>query len=178
MKKCSLGKYILIGISIVLIIILGEKKVPNIIILFLFLDIIIKELKYIKELIIPTRETYVEIIPVLLSIIILIWIIYCYAKTWINYITGVLGTFMLISTWIKVGIGSKGFISMYRYKEIILWNEIEKVIVIGSNDIKIKVSGGFMQQTFHFKKSDYDKVLTFLKENLHIKTQLQTIFNE
>lgn len=178
MKKINAGKYILIGISIALIIIVGEKKIPDIIIPFLFFVIIMKELKYMKELILPTRKTYVEVTTILLSVIILIWIIYSYAKTWIHYVTGGLGILMLISMWIKQGIGSKGFISMYKYKELILWSEIEKVIVISSNDIKIKVSGGFMQQTFHFKKSDYDKVITILKENLHIKAQLQIIFNK
>ena len=176
MKKSTLGKYLIIGTSIGLIIIMGEKKIPTIILPFIFLGIIIKELKYKKQLILPTRKTYLEIITILLSVIILILITYSYAKTWLHYVIGGLGVFMFISTWIKEGISSKGFISMYKYKELILWNEIEKVIVISSNDIKIKVSGGFMQQTFNFKKSDYDKVITILKENLPIKAQWQTIF--
>lgn len=176
MKKNTLIKYLIIGIGIGLIIIMGEKKLPDIILPFIFLAIIIKELKYKKQLILPTRKTYLEIITVVLSVIILILITYFYAKTWLHYVTGGLGVFMFISIWIKEGISSKGFISMYKYKELILWNEIEKVIVISSNDIKIKVSGGFMQQTFNFKKSDYDKVITILKENLDTKAQLQTIF--
>lgn len=178
MKKSSVSKYLLIGIGVGLIMIVGENKIPDIIIPLLFLAIIIKELKCRKELILATRKTYIEVIVILLSVIILIWIIYSYGKTLIHYVTGGLGIFMLISMWIKEGIGSKGFISMYRYKNLILWNEIEKVVVINSNDIKIKVSGGFMQQTFHFKKSDYDKVITILKENLNIKSQLQIIFNK
>ncbi|MBU3103974.1 hypothetical protein [Clostridium gasigenes] len=39
-------------------------------------------------------------------------------------------------------------------------------MVISSKDIKIELSGGFMEQTFHFKTSDYDKVMTILKEKI------------
>lgn len=145
----------------------------DIIIPILFILIILKQLKYMKQLIIPTRKTYIEIITVMFSIIIFIYIMYAYANTWIHYVIGVLGTFTLISICIKEGIFSKGFISMYRYKEIILWNEIEKVVVISSKDIKVQLFGGFMEQTFHFKSSDYDKVINIMKENLPIDSQLE-----
>ena len=136
----------------------------DIIIPLFFIMIILKQLRYIKELIISTRKSYAEIIIVLFVVIIFIGIIYFYANTWIHYITGILSIFTFVSMWIKQGINSKGFISTYKYKEIILWNEIEKIIVINSKDIKLELSGKFMEQTFHFKKSDYDKVMTILKE--------------
>ncbi|MBU3107028.1 hypothetical protein [Clostridium gasigenes] len=140
--------------------------VIDIVIPLFFIAIILKQLRYIKELIISTRKSYMEIIIVLFAVIIFLGIIYFYANTLIHYITGILGTFMFVSMWIKQGINSKGFISMYRYKEIILWNEIEKVMVISSKDIKVELLGEFMEQTFHFKKSDYDKVMTILKEKI------------
>lgn len=146
----------------------------NVIIPLFFIVIILKQLKYMKLLIIPTRKSYVEIITVLFCVIIFICIIYFYANTWIHYVTGILGIFMFISLWIKQGITSKGFISTYKYKEIILWDEIEKVIVISSKDIKVKLLGSFMEQTFRFKKSDYDKVMDIIKENLPKQSQLQT----
>lgn len=145
----------------------------NIIVPLLFIVIILKQLKYRRELIIPTKKGCVEIITVLFCVIILICIIYFYANTWIHYLTGALGILMFISIWIKQGITSKGFASMYKYKEIILWNEIEKAMVINSKDIKIKLLGNFMEQTFHFKKNDYDKVVGILKENLPKEEQLQ-----
>lgn len=150
----------------------------DIVIPLFLVAIIIKQLRYINRLIIPTRKSYIEIIIVLFGVIIFISIIYFYANTWIHYVTGILAIFMFVSMWIKQGIISEGFISMYKYKEIILWNEVEKVMIICSKDIKIKVSGGSMQQTFHFKKSDYDKVSTILKEKLPIRSQLQTICNK
>ncbi|MBU3090016.1 hypothetical protein [Clostridium gasigenes] len=140
--------------------------VIDIVIPLFFIAIILKQLRYIKELIIATRKSYVEIITVLFAVIIFIGIIYFYANTWMHYITGILGIFMFVSMCVKQGISSKGFISMYRYKELIVWNEIEKVMVISSKDIKIELSGGFMEQTFHFKKSDYDKVMIILKEKI------------
>lgn len=153
-------------------------SIINIIIPLVFIAIILKQLRYIKELIIPTRKSYVEVIIVLFGVIIFMCIIYFYANTRLHYVTGILGIFMFVSMWIKQGINLKGFISMYKCKEIISWNEIEKVMVISSKDIKVKVSGGFMQQTFYFKKSDYDKVITILKENLPKQAKLQTILNK
>ncbi|GAA0722525.1 hypothetical protein GCM10008905_14120 [Clostridium malenominatum] len=146
----------------------------DIIIPVLFILITLKELRYMKTLIIPTRKGYGEIITVSFSIIIFIWIMYSYANTWIHYVMTILGIFMFLSSWLKQGISSKGFISMYKYKKIILWNEIEKVMVISSKDIKVKLFGGFMEQTFHFKNSDYNKVINILEENLPRKAELQT----
>ena len=151
----------------------NSMRILDIIIPVLFIDIILKQIRYMKVLIIPTRKSYVEIITVLFGMIIIMGIMYFYANTWVHYVIGILGIIMFISTCIKEGISSKGFISMYRYKESILWNEIEKVVVTSSRDIKVKLIGGFMEQTFHFKKSDYDKVVTLLKENLPKQAQLQ-----
>lgn len=152
-------------------------KIIDIIIPLFFIAIILKQLRFIKELIIPTRKRPLEIIIVLSGVIIFTWIIYFYANTFIHYIIGILGIFIFVLMLIKEGIISKGFLSNYRYKEIILWNEIKKVIVINSKDIKVTVSGGFMQQTFHFKKNDYHKVITILNENLPPLSQLELIFN-
>lgn len=179
MNKNNEGNYILIIISIGLIITVGDKKITNIIIPVLFLLVIIKQLKYIRELILPTKKSYMQIFAFFLGVIVLMCIIYFYANTFTHYIVGLLGIFMFITLCIKEGISSKGFISMYKYKELILWDEIEKiVIVICSNNIKIKVCGGFMQQTFYFKKDDYYKIIDIIKENLNTKTKLETIFNE
>ncbi|WP_315122435.1 hypothetical protein [uncultured Clostridium sp.] len=150
----------------------------DIIIPAFFILITLKQLRYMKILIIPTRKSYGEIIAVSFSIIIFIWITYSYANTWIHYVTGILGIFMFMSMWIKQGISSKGFISMYKYKEVILWDEIQKATIISSKDIKVKLSGGFMEQTFHFKNSDYDKVINMLEENLPKKAELQKLLNK
>ncbi|SFB43426.1 hypothetical protein [Clostridium frigidicarnis] len=147
----------------------------DIIIPMLFIAIILKEIGYIKGLLIATRKSLIEIVTVVLAIIIFIGITYIYGNSLIHYITGGLGVFMFISMWVKQGISVKGFISMYKYKDVISWEEIDKVILISSKDINVKLLGGFMGQTFHFKKSDYDKIITILKERLPNKTDLQVI---
>lgn len=148
-------------------------KIFDIIIPVLLILIILKQLKYIKALIIPIRKRIIEIVIVLFGIIIFIGIMYFYANMWIHYIIGIMGILVLLSSWIKQGISSQGFISMYRYKEIILWNEIEKVQVTNSKDVKVKLFGGFMEQTFHFKTSDYQKVINILKEKLPVEAELE-----
>jgi hypothetical protein len=153
-------------------------KINDIIISVLLVLIILKQIRYIKALIIPIRKRPIEIVIVSFSIIIFIGIMYFYANTWIHYVIGILGILTFISSWIKGGISSQGFISMYRYKEIILWNEIEKVQLTNSKDVKVKLFGGFMEQTFHFKNSDYDKVITILKENLPVEADLQISFDK
>lgn len=149
----------------------------NIIILLLLIIIILKQIRYIKKLIIPTRKCCIEIITVLFGGSILIGIMYFYAQTFIDYLMGILGVFMFVSIWIKQGISLEGFISMYGYKEIILWKEIEKVKIIKLKDIKIELSGNFMEQSFNFKKSDYSKIINILNEKLPEKSQLQEIIN-
>ncbi len=96
----------------------------EIIIPVLFISIILKQLRYMKGLIIATRKRPIEVITILFGIMIIIGIMYFYANTWIHYIIVVVGLLMLLSIWIKQGINSKGFISMYTYKERIVWNEI------------------------------------------------------
>lgn len=147
----------------------------NIVILLLFISIILKELKHIKNLIIPTRKSHLEIITILFGIIAMLIIMYLYAKALIHYITGVLGILMLICMWLKKGISPQGFIGMSRGKELISWDKIEKVNVLRSKDIKIALFGGFMERTFNFKNDDYDKVIDILKENLPYNADLQIV---
>lgn len=151
------------------------KNIIVIIIPILFFIITIKQIKYIKNLIIPIKKRNIEIFIVLLSVIIFMVITYVYAYTFMHYLTCTLGILMFISMWLKQGITSKGFISMYRYKEVILWNEIKKVKITCSNDITIKLSGNFNSQTFYFNKCEYDKIIDLFKNNLSEKVQLETV---
>ncbi len=43
---------------------------------------------------------------------------------------------------------------------------------------KVKLFGSFMEQTFDFKNSDYDKVITILKEKLPNQAHLEIIYNK
>ncbi|NLZ34724.1 hypothetical protein N3C_2371 [Clostridium sp. N3C] len=176
MKKGIKSKYILIGLGILLILSIVGKRIANIIVPLLFLIIILRELKAIKRLIVPTRKNYVEIIALLVSTGILIFIICFYAKTWIHYLTGVLGILLLISSWFKSGITAEGFTSMYKYENLLPWSEINKVILTFSEDIKVEVFGSFMEQSFYFKKKDYDKIISILKAYLPKKAKVETFY--
>ena len=150
-------------------------NIIEVLIPILFFIVMLKQIKYIKDLIIPIKKRNIEIFVVLFSVIIFMVITYVYAYTFMHYLTCSLGILTFVSIWIKQGITSKGFISMYRYKEVILWNEIEKVNVTCSNNITIKLSGNFNSQTFYFNKCDYDKIINLLKINLSEKVKLETI---
>lgn len=139
----------------------------RIIMISLLILLILKQLKYIKELLLPTRKSVFEIVAVTIGVCVIGLITYKYANNWINYLIGILGIILFITMWLKEGITSKGFTSMYRYKEVILWNEIEKFDVHKANNIKITLFGKFMEQSFKFRNEDYDKVMSIMKDNLH-----------
>lgn len=138
----------------------------NIFILLLLISITIKDLKHIKNLMISTKKSLLETITVIFSIIVLVIIMYLYANSPIHYITGLFGIIMFICMWLKKGITSKGFVSMYRGQELIPWDKIEKVNIIRSKDIRVAIFGDFMEQIFNFKNDDYDKIISILKEKL------------
>lgn len=150
-------------------------SIIDIIIPLVLIAITFKQLMYIKELLVPIKKSSTEIISILFGIIVLLAIISYYSNKWIHYITGILAITMFVSIWIKQGISPKGFISMYKNKEIIFWREIGKVTIINSKDVTIKLYGGFMEQTFHFKNSDYEKIITILKKNLPVLSDLEII---
>lgn len=139
----------------------------SVIIVFVLILLIFKHLKYIKELLLPTRKGAIDISVVIIGVCILSWLTYRYANTFINYIIGILGIILLVTTWLKEGITSKGFSSLYKYKRFISWEEIENIDVHKTNSVKITLFGKFMEQSFKFKNKDYDKLMDILKENLY-----------
>lgn len=149
----------------------------TIIIIILISILLFKQLKYIKELILPTKKSYLEFIIVILCISVLIYITYKYAHTLPHYLLGFLGISTFITSWLKEGVTSKGFTSMYRYKSFIHWSEIEKVTISNSNHVKITLSGRFSNQTFKFKSNDYNKITEMLQQRLPNKQCTITFTN-
>lgn len=115
----------------------------------------------------PTRKSILETVAVTIGLSVLGLITYKYANSWINYLIGTLGIILFVTTWLTEGITSKGFTSMYRYKEVILWNEIEKFDVHKANNVKITLYGKFMEQSFKFRNEDYNTVMDIIRDNLH-----------
>ncbi|GAA0738583.1 hypothetical protein [Clostridium oceanicum] len=152
-------------------------KIMNIFIFLAFISVIFMYLTYIKKIIIPTRKRPLEIIVLSFVIAIFIWIMYSYANVWWHYIFGIVCIIGFTLSCIIEGVTSKGFIRLIiRDRTIILWKQIDKAIVINyPDDVKVKLFGNFMEQTFHFKKSDYDKVINMLHENLPIEAEIQIL---
>ncbi|MGL5245927.1 MAG: hypothetical protein ACRC7R_12195, partial [Sarcina sp.] len=141
--------------------------VIRIIVILLLILLISIQLTYIKELILPTRKSIVEIVVVIISVCVMGFITYRYANNFINYFIGVLGIILFITIWLKEGITSKGFTSIYSYKKNILWNEVEKFDIHKAKNIKITLFGNFMEQSFKFRSEDYHKLMNILNDNLH-----------
>lgn len=138
--------------------------VVRLVISILFISLTFKNIKIIKELIVPTKKGMTEIFLLGVSLGVFIYIASVYGTGWDSYLLCLIGITMFISMWVKEGITANGFISMYRYKDIILWNEIENIdLDKDGNKIKISLYGKFMAQNFYFKKEDYDKIMKILK---------------
>ncbi len=125
-----------------------------------------------RGLIIPQRMNPLEIS---LSEMIFLFIIIFYAGNLTHYFFGLLVMVMFALMVLAQGITEYGFISMYRFKKKILWGEIQKVDVILTNKVKVIVSGGFMQQSFYFKKNDGNRILALLKKELPLESSLNIL---
>ncbi|MGG5460949.1 hypothetical protein [Clostridium sp. B9] len=148
-------------------------RITDFIIIMFFVIITLIQVKYIKKLIIPTRKGIVEISTLIVGLLAFGGITIFFGSKLMHYLICLLAMIMFILMWLKRGITSSGFSSMYRDKEKIEWNDIEKVVVNKEpNEIKVQVYGKFMSQNFYFKKADYEKVIDILKSNLPIKSEL------
>lgn len=147
-------------------------KIIDIAILLFFILMIIRDIRIKRKLIIPTSKSHVENIIFLLIISFFIGMTYMGAKTWIHYLLGVLAIIWLTIMWIKIGITTEGFSSMRRGKGIIKWNEISKLTIVITDNIKITITGSFMEEIFYFKRKDYNEILDVIKNKLPIKAKL------
>jgi hypothetical protein len=148
-------------------------KIIDFIILLAFIILIAKQMKLIKTLIVPTRKNYIEISIIIIGISVFISLMYFFAKNPLHYIIGFLGIILIIVMWLKRGINSKGFASMYRYKELIYWDEIDRVVIVFSKELKITLFGDFMEQTFYFDRESYNKVMSIFQENFPKETCIE-----
>lgn len=120
----------------------------------------------IRDLIIPASKKTIEIVALIISSAILLGITYIYGKTWAHDILGVLGVFILILPWLSRGITSKGFRSI-RVGRSGNWNKLKEVHVFLKKDVKVSfIDGKLNEDIHHYKKEDYDKIITLLLEHL------------
>lgn len=147
--------------------------IKGIVIFLVLIAIIILYLKNIKEIIIPTKISKLEIITILISVIVIFVITYLYEKTWFHNIVGFLAAVLMIVTLPRRGITSKGFRSI---KGIYWgnWNKLKSVHVTMNKDVKVYFTGRYLSydthyynyDTHYYNKEDYNKVIKILQENV------------
>lgn len=147
-------------------------KLTEFIVIILFIYMTFKDLRIRKKLLIKIRKTKFDNLVFLFGILVLVLIIYFYAKTYINYLIGILGIIMFISMFIKSGITEEGFSEMRKGVGIIKWDEIRKITFINKDRIKIILNGKFGEEIFYFDTKDYKKILTILREKLPGKAEI------
>ncbi len=138
----------------------------NWILIILFVFIILKELKTLKDLVIATRKKSIESLFFLLSVSIIFYIIYLYASLSIHYVVGILATISYAINYFKTGITSKGFVSLQRYSRFIAWNKIQEVHVYKGEKIIVSYFGNGFDSRLYFNIKDYDKIIKFLNTKL------------
>lgn len=147
-------------------------EISDIAIILFFILMILRQLIIIKKLIIRTSTSHINNIFFLVIISFFIGMIYFGAKTWIHYLVGVLAIIMIITMWFKSGITTEGFSSMRRGQGIIKWNEISKLTIVITENIKITITGSFIEEILYFKRKDYNEIIDIIKDKLPIKAEL------
>lgn len=146
--------------------------------LILMAAVFIKQLIYMKSLIIFTKKSKIEICTILAGVLTLVIITYFFAKEWSHYLLGVLAVLTLIALWMKQGISSKGIIQQFRGKELYLWNEIGRVDIEIVDNIKVKYFGMSNVQigNLNFERNKYELLIGVINKN--VKDVNQTHFTE
>lgn len=137
-----------------------------IIVFVLFTGILLKQVYYLKDIILSTRKSIAEIAATIVGVMALAAITYYYGTRWYHYLFFVIAAATFISLCCKHGISSKGFLSQYRGYEVLTWKKIKKVNLVKlDNKIKLIITGSFPSQNFYFKKNDLNKIVDVLKEH-------------
>lgn len=136
------------------------------IVLFGFIIIIIFYLNNIKEIIIPTNKSKLEIITIIISMLITLFISLYYGTDVFHYLIRGLGTSVLALGLFRRGITQNGFQSM-RGINIGNWNKLEGVHIIRGNEVKITYTGQSFSYDVHYYSNDYyDEIIDLLKKNI------------
>lgn len=136
------------------------------IVLFGFIIMIIFYLNNIKEIIIPTNKSSLEVITIIVSMGITLFITFYYGTELSHYLIGVLGTSVLALGLFRRGITKNGFQSM-RGLNIGNWSKLESVHVERQEELKITYTGKSYSYDIHYYSNDYyDDIVNLLKKNV------------
>ena len=136
------------------------------IVLFGFIIIIIFYLNNIKEIIIPTNKSGIEIITIICSMGLTIFITFYYGSDITHYLIGLLGTSILAIGLFRRGITKNGFQSM-RGLSIGNWEKLESVQVLREEEFKITYTSKSYSYDVHYYSNDYyDEIIELLEKNV------------
>lgn len=134
--------------------------------IILFGGIIFREFSIVNQLVIKTQKKIIETILLIIGIGVLFYITYAYASTPKHYLLGILGGILYIISYLKEGVTSKGFVSLYRSLQFIPWDKVEEVHINKGENIKISYSGNGNSNKLYFKNEDYDRIMEILSDNI------------
>ena len=136
------------------------------IVLFGFIIIIIFYLNNIKEIIIPTNKSGIEIITIICSMGLTLFITFYYGSDVTHYLIGLLGTSILVIGLFRRGITKNGFQSM-RGLNIGNWEKLESVQVTRQEELKITYTSKAYSYDVHYYSNDYyDEIIELLAKNV------------
>ena len=136
------------------------------IILFGFILIIIYYFNNIRDILIPTDKSMLEVVTVTLSIAFTLYITFTFGVNILHYLIGVLGTIILALGLFRRGITKNGFQSM-RGLHTGSWDRISAVNIEKSDSVKISfTSQSFFYEVQYYSWEYYEDILELLEKNL------------
>lgn len=141
-------------------------NVVRILVFIVFIALFIKQIYYLRDMIIATKKSTFEVIAIIGGVLVLAAITYFYKSQWYHYLFFVIASAALVCMCLKHGISSKGFLSQSRGQDVLRWDQIKKIKIVNySNKVKLNVSGKFNSENFCFKKEDLDRIINIIKEH-------------
>lgn len=138
-----------------------------------FILIIIVYLNNTREIIIPTNKSKLEIITIIASMIITLFITFYYGSELFHYLIGLLGMSILALGLFRRGITQNGFQSM-RGMNIGNWDKLQSVHLIRGDELKVTYTGKSFSYDVHYYSTDYyNEIIDLLEKN--VSTNIITI---
>lgn len=143
------------------------------VVMFGFILIIIVYLNNTREIIIPTNKSKLEIITIIASMIITLFITFYYGSELFHYLIGLLGMSILALGLFRRGITQNGFQSM-RGMNIGNWDKLQSVHLIRGDELKVTYTGKSFSYDVHYYSTDYyNEIIDLLEKN--VSTNIITI---
>lgn len=136
--------------------------------ILLFAVILVKQIMLLKDLIVATKKTNFEKATIVLGMILLLFLVYRFAATLLDYVFAVIAIITILAMFFKQGITSKGLTIYARGKETYEWSEISKAQIEDANDIIVTffstIGSPIIKQ--HYAKKNKEKLQEIFEKNI------------